>query len=137
MNIKIFLIFFYLIIHSCFLFGDEIENKPISIDTTQNNFIIKVDISKKKTFQIKLHKHEDPSKDKLTAVALTLFTGVFGMHRLYLGTKNVVPVVYTVTLGGGFGFLTISDLIAIISTKDLSKYENNSQIFMWVKKKEK
>ena len=71
-------------------------------------------------------------KRKFTAIALALLTGPIGGHRLYLGTKPIVPVVYAVTLGGGFLIIPIMDIITIIFTKDLSKFENNDQILMWI-----
>lgn len=66
-----------------------------------------------------------------TLIALTILTGLLGGHRLYLGTKPIVPVVYALTLGGGFGILPFVDLLVITFTKDLSKYENNPRIIMW------
>ena len=69
---------------------------------------------------------------KLTAVLLTVTLGMLGVHRLYLGTKPWVPAVYLLTFGGGFFILPLIDLIAILSNKDLGKFENNSRIFMWI-----
>ena len=63
---------------------------------------------------------------KLTAVLLAVALGTFGVHRLYLGTKPIVPVVYTLTLGGGFGILPLTDIIAILVTPDISRFENNN-----------
>lgn len=68
---------------------------------------------------------------RLVAALLTLTLGPFGAHRLYLGTDAIVPVFYTVTLGGGLGVLPVIDLFHILLTKDLSKYYNNSKVFMW------
>lgn len=69
---------------------------------------------------------------KLTAVLLTLTLGMLGVHRLYLGTKPWVPAVYLLTFGGGFFILPLIDLVAILSSTDLSRFENNSSIFMWI-----
>ena len=69
---------------------------------------------------------------KLTAVLLAVALGTFGVHRLYLGTKPIVPVVYTLTLGGGFGILPLTDIIAILATPDISRFENNNQVIMWI-----
>ena len=71
-------------------------------------------------------------KRKFTAILLTVLTGPLGGHRLYLGTKPIVPVVYAVTLGGGLLVIPILDLFAIIFTKDLSKFENNDKVLMWI-----
>lgn len=72
-------------------------------------------------------------KDKATTIVLTLLTGPLGGHRLYLGTKPIVPVVYACTLGGGIGVLPFIDLVVICFSKDISRFENNDKIFMWAK----
>lgn len=69
---------------------------------------------------------------KLTAVLLAVTLGTFGVHRLYLGTRPLVPVVYTITLGGGLGILPLTDIVAILATPDLSRYENNDKVIMWI-----
>lgn len=65
----------------------------------------------------------------LLAVAL----GPFGGHRIYLGTKPIVPIIYVATLGGGFFILPLIDLGHLLFTKDLSVYENHDGVFMWRK----
>ena len=85
----------------------------LNIDTTRNNNI---------------------NKTKIIAVTLAVTLGVFGVHRLYLGTKDIVPVSYTLTLGGGMAILPIMDIIYIISAKDINQITNNDYIFMWNKK---
>jgi TM2 domain-containing membrane protein YozV len=70
---------------------------------------------------------------KWIAITATILLGPFGGHRLYLGTNTKVPVVYTLTLGGGLGLLPLIDLIHIIATKELSPYEQNEKVFMWAK----
>lgn len=72
-------------------------------------------------------------KNKATAIVLTLLTGPLGGHRLYLGTKPIVPIVYVCTLGGGVGILPFIDLIVICFSKDISRFENNDKIIMWAK----
>ena len=76
-----------------------------------------------------------PKFRKLKAVLLAVFLGHFGVHRIYLGTKENVPVVYSLTLGGGFGLLPLFDIVAILTSKDLDEYANNNKVFMWSKKK--
>ena len=72
------------------------------------------------------------TKKRFIAIALVVLTGPLGGHRLYLGTHSVVPVFYALTLGGGFIILPVIDLITIIFTKDLSKFENNERVIMWL-----
>lgn len=74
-----------------------------------------------------------PKLKKLKAVLLAIFLGHFGVHRIYLGTKPNVPVVYSLTLGGGLGLLPLLDIIAILNSKDLSEFSNNDKVFMWSK----
>lgn len=76
-----------------------------------------------------------PRFKKLKAVLLAIFLGHFGVHRIYLGTTANVPVVYSLTLGGGLGLLPLLDIIALLSTNDLDQFSNNNQVFMWSKKK--
>jgi hypothetical protein len=56
-----------------------------------------------------------------------------GAHRVILGTKPWVPVVYVVTFGGCFGVIPLIDFFVITFSKDISKYEDNPAIFMWLK----
>jgi len=69
---------------------------------------------------------------KLIAIALAIALGPFGGHRLYLGTSPTVPVVYTITLGGGLGILPFTDIVAILLARDLDKFSNNNRVVMWI-----
>ena len=71
------------------------------------------------------------TKRKVIAISLAVTLGVFGVHRLYLGTSTKVPIIYTLTLGGGFGVLVVSDIIAILATKNLDAFSPNERVFMW------
>ena len=63
------------------------------------------------------------------AIIFTVLTGFLGGHRIYLGTHHRTPIIYSVTLGG-LGILPLVDLVNIIFTKDISKFEDKSQIIM-------
>lgn len=80
-----------------------------------------------------LLKHED--NPRLVAIGLNIAVGVFGMHRVYLGTKLQVPVFYTFTAGGG-GVLWLVDLSMLIFTKDIHPFMNNPHVFMWATEEE-
>lgn len=69
---------------------------------------------------------------RLVAIALDISLGLFGMHRLYLGTDLLVPITYTFTMGGGC-VLWLVDLGLLIFSKDLKPYMNNPHVFMWVR----
>lgn len=78
---------------------------------------------------------DQPKLKKLKAVLLAIFLGHFGVHRIYLGTSPNVPVVYSLTLGGGLGLLPLIDAIAILVSKDLEEFSGNNRVFMWIKKR--
>lgn len=58
--------------------------------------------------------------------------GILGLHRIYLGTKPYVPLIYIVTLGGGFFILPVIDFFVLLFNKDISRFENHPGVFMWV-----
>ena len=64
------------------------------------------------------------------SILFTIFTGILGGHRIYMGTHQRTPIIYSVTFGG-FGILPLIDLIHLIFKKDISVYENKTQIIMW------
>jgi TM2 domain-containing membrane protein YozV len=67
---------------------------------------------------------------KVVAIGLNVSLGLFGVHRMYLGTDLKVPVIYTATIGGG-GVLWLVDLGLLIAVKDLEPFMNNPNVFMW------
>lgn len=69
-------------------------------------------------------------RQRLTAILLNLTLGLFGMHRVYLGTDIWVPLFYTFTFGGG-GVLWIADLMMLTFGKELSAYRNNGRLLMF------
>lgn len=74
--------------------------------------------------------HDNP---RLVAIALDATLGLLGVHRLYLGTSVKVPVIYTLTCGGGC-VLWLVDLGLLIFTRDITPYMNNPNLFMWTDK---
>ena len=67
---------------------------------------------------------------RAVAIGLDVSLGLFGVHRMYLGTDLKVPVIYTSTIGGG-GVLWLVDLGLLIAVKDITPLKNNSNVFMW------
>ncbi len=59
--------------------------------------------------------------------------GFMGAHRVMLGTKPWVPIIYAATFGGCFGILPLIDFCVIVFSKDIEQYENNPKVFMWMK----
>ena len=74
---------------------------------------------------------ENRENPRLVAITLDVTLGLFGMHRLYLGTDVRVPIGYTLTFGGG-GVLWLADLVMLIATPDITPYMNNPHFFMWI-----
>ena len=87
--------------------------------------------SAKKIKLIALLQSATVENKKVTAAILTLTLGMLGVHRIYLGTAPYIPAVYLFTFGGGFFVLPIIDLIMILTTNDIAKFENNNKILMW------
>ena len=81
-------------------------------------------------------KAEDDQKKKKLVCALFAFPfpfGFVGAHRVMLGTKPWIPVVYVATFGGCFGVLPLIDFCVITFSKNAEQYENNPKLFMWMK----
>lgn len=78
-----------------------------------------------------------PKKHKLIAALLAFPLGVFGLHRIYLGTSNATPLIYFATVGGFFGVLPFIDFVLIVMCKDVNTYAHNPHTFMWSKKEKK
>ncbi len=78
--------------------------------------------------------HREP--ERLIASVLAVGLGTFGAHRIYLGTRPGVIILYGVTFGG-FGLLPLLDLGHLLFTKDLGDYRNNRQVFMWARPRER
>ena len=69
-------------------------------------------------------------KDKATAVFLAVTVGILGVHRFYLGTSTTTMIAYVLTFGG-FGVITIIDIIQLIIADDISPFIDNPKFFMW------
>lgn len=67
------------------------------------------------------------------ALAFPFPFGCVGLHRVYLGTDAHVPIVYAATAGGVFGIIPLLDCIVLLSHKDISGYENNGDVIMWIR----
>lgn len=89
--------------------------------------------AKKKIKLITLLQQATVENKKVTAAVIALTLGMLGVHRIYLGTAPYIPAVYLFTFGGGFFVLPLIDLVMILTTKDISKFENNSKLLMWTK----
>lgn len=82
-------------------------------------------------------KHRLNKKITAAVLAFPFPFGIVGLHRIYMGTKPYVPVVYIATVGGVFGILPFIDFCVLMFDKDFKRYENNGKVFMWIKSDEK
>ncbi len=75
-------------------------------------------------------------KHRLIAALLAFpVLGIFGLHRIYMHTAPIVPLVYIATAGGLFGVLPFIDFVLILLNKDIHlTYTSNPHLFMWQKR---
>ena len=107
----------------CILPGDTVVVvKSTTVDSVQlqKDFLLAAEVQKKK-------------KRLNGFCAFPLPLGFVAGHRIMMGTKPWVPVVYVATFGGCFGLLPLIDFCVIMFSKDISQYENNPNVFMWLK----
>ena len=77
-------------------------------------------------------KNNTTKKIVASVLAFPLPFGVIGLHRIYLGTKPYVPLVYIGTVGGAFGILLFIDFCVILLDKDIEHYKSNPHLCMWI-----
>ncbi len=115
------------------LFCNTVKANKIIV-TTLNNDTLKIELTDSviATDSTLLIPQKKVKFKRGKAIIFTILTGLLGGHRIYLGTHQRVPIIYAITLGG-FGILPLIDLVNIIFTKDLSKFEHNPKVIMWGK----
>ncbi len=108
--------------------GDSILNS-ISTDTLVHQ------LNQKEVASLSLLPSDDLKKKKRVCAffAFPFPFGFVGAHRVMLGTKPWIPIVYVATFGGCFGLLPLIDFLVILNAKDMEQYENNPNLFMWIK----
>lgn len=106
------------------LFEHKENKQNIELDSIKINEIIIDD-------KVSVDKLKRRKKIIATLLAFPLPCGIIGLHRVYLGTKPYVPLVYIATIGGAVGIVPFIDFIVLLLEKDISKYENNPNIIMW------
>lgn len=62
------------------------------------------------------------------AILLAFFIGWTGIHRVYLGGKPILILLYIITFGGIFGLLPLIDFIRLIIGQ-MDHYEGNNSFF--------
>lgn len=99
---------------------------------------IKEQIERPNPLWASIKKKNNTRKKIISAtLAFPLPFGVIGLHRIYLGTKPYIPLVYIGTIGGAFGILPFIDFCVILLDKDIDRYKANSHVFMWIENQNK
>ena len=126
------LVVFYLMTSTLFA-----KNKVVTIHYLDSTSTIiyseKISLNNKKPNPIfQLFKKKQRLNKRITAAVLAFpFPfGIVGLHRIYLGTKPHVPVVYIASLGGVFGLLPFIDFCTITFGKNFDAYRDNGNVFM-------
>ena len=122
-----------LVVLTCLLLSSQGAYAQVPTDRILGNLVFEQTDEGQLKLRERWANHENP---RLVAIALDLTLGLFGMHRLYLGTDVKVPVAYTLTFGGG-GVLWLVDLVLLISSPDIESYKNNQHLFMCIPKEAK
>jgi len=68
------------------------------------------------------------------AFALAWVIGWTGVHRVYLGGKGSLILIYIITCGGIFGIVPLIDWIVLLVGAikgDISQFVGNDKFFMW------
>src|ERR1043166_9370156 len=123
-----------MMVSGLFSFSAKAGSTAVVIDTIPVSDTIFIKISGDAQLSQCADNPDDTRKKRFVA-ALCAFPfplGFMGAHRVMLGTEPWVPVVYVATFGGCFGLLPLIDFCVLTFSKDISKYENNPHIFMWV-----
>ncbi len=112
----------------------EIDFSRMVLSELSDTVFLKVDQAVADSIVKSINNKEHKKKKFISALfAFPFPLGFMGGHRVMLGTKPWVPVVYVATFGGCFGVLPLIDFFVIIFSKDIEQYENNPNIFMWLK----
>lgn len=136
---RYFFILFFIQFHGfsekdevCFLDSSRCLTDVVKIEITEQKISLSDD---RPNPVLALFKRKQKRNKKITAAVLAFpFPfGIVGLHRIYLGTKPFVPVVYIGSLGGGFGILPFIDFCVLVLDKNFDQYINNEKVFMWIK----
>ncbi|MBK6833563.1 MAG: TM2 domain-containing protein [Bacteroidetes bacterium] len=110
----------------------EHDSDTLDKNNEQNSTLDSININQIVTEdKVSADKLKKRKKIIATLLAFPLPCGIIGLHRVYLGTKPYVPLVYIATFGGAVGIVPFIDFIVLLLEKDISKYENNPNIIMW------
>lgn len=122
-----------------FIFSLQLHSTPIatpkiaSEQISYSNISLAVNKSKPNPLLKFFFKRKAERKKVIACILAFPFPfGFLGLHRLYLGTQPWMPVFYIGTVGGCLGIIPFIDFVTLLVNKDISRFKNNSRIFMWV-----
>jgi len=142
MSLRIFIVTLFIVISKLSTAGNFVDTtcgSAVTVVVIQGDSCSPVQILitgiEKDSLSFKKPSYKKAKREKLVAaiLAFPFPFGFVGAHRVLLGTKPWVPVVYVATFGGCFGVLPLIDFFVIIFTDDIKKFENDPNVFMWTK----
>jgi len=116
--------------------GTAVHANSVEYKTQGKAFFLK-DYTNRQLTADSTHDTVCVKKHKLIAALLAFPLGIFGLHRIYLGTSAVTTLAYIATFGGVFGILPFIDFVLILINRDVNTYANNKGVFMWSRPKVK
>jgi TM2 domain-containing membrane protein YozV len=137
--IRHFFLLFFLLAAACKLNAAETQLATVFIAVADSDTAFTASVQLADTAQALPEVKQTGSRENVKLIAAILAFpfpfGMIGLHRIYLGTKPWVPIVYVCTLGGCFGVLPFIDFVVILlqDEESLKQYQNNDKVFMWVK----
>lgn len=69
-------------------------------------------------------------KSAVIAIVLGIFLGQLAIHRVYLGGKSALILLYFITCGGIFGIVPLVDWIDI-ALGNMDRYIDNDKFIVW------
>jgi TM2 domain-containing membrane protein YozV len=124
---------FFILVFAFFACSISCSAKETGFDSHQNlEIVLNNNLSFSDSVSAKITEPSIKENKKLMAATINLTLGMLGAHRLYLGTKPHVPVFYLLTFGGVFFILPIIDFFVLTFSKDITPYQNNNKIIMWL-----
>ncbi len=125
-------------------FADKYELDNVAIDNAFNQAtelsFDNMDLSSLNTLNINLNSdmammRGGSGKNWVVAAVLDFFLGGIGIHRMYLGSSNLMWFYYGITCCGIFGVVPLIDFIVLIIDGvdgNIGRYCGNSNYFMWM-----
>lgn len=107
------------------IFEQATEKSIIELTNSIDNF--------KSEFNTSFINDSNADTEVLIAFIICWFVGGLGIHRVYMGSKPTLILIYLITCGGIFGIVTLIDwvtlLIRLVQNEGIGSYKNNDAFF--------